>query len=311
MKQNKPKAIILFGPTASGKTDLAIKIANKFNGEIINADSRQFYKEMPIITAMPTDEEFAAAPHHLFEILNPEEDFSVADYLDLARKTSEEIISRGKLPIFVGGSGLYLKVLEKGISPIPATESKMLEELEKYNSQELYEFLKSEDFKMAEKLKPNDRQRVMRALAVVRQTGISLLEWQQKEPEGALDYDFINMVIKQPREVLYNRINTRANKMLETGLMSEVETLYKKYKDLRINSLTSIGFVIFVKFFKNEITQQEAIDKFAQKQRNYAKRQLTWLKNQFNVDFEYKDVDSTFEFLQRRLLDEKKGTSAN
>ncbi|MCP4354098.1 MAG: tRNA (adenosine(37)-N6)-dimethylallyltransferase MiaA [Proteobacteria bacterium] len=301
MVTEKPKAILLFGATASGKTDLAIKIAKKFNGEIINADSRQFYKEMPIITAMPSAEEFAAAKHHLFDCLEVEDDFSVVKYLNMAKDTSEKIIAKGKLPIIVGGTGMYLRVLEQGISPIPETDKNVLKELEKLSTEKLFIMLCKEDLEMSEKLKPNDRQRIIRALAILQQTGKRLLQWQKEKLTGALEYDFIHLVINPPREVLYDRINTRAAKMLDLGLMKEVEHLHNKYGTKRENALTSIGFDIFCDFFENKISEQEAIEKFAQKQRNYAKRQLTWLKNQYKTDLEHKDLEVTFEFLQKRL----------
>ena len=301
MTVKKSKAVLLFGATASGKTDLAIKIAQKFDGEIINADSRQFYKEMPIITAMPSVEEFAAAKHHLFDCLEVGNDFSVAKYLEMAKEVSEKIIAKGKLPIFVGGTGMYLKVLEHGISPIPATDKNLLNDLEKLSTEDLFVKLSQEDYEMALKLTSNDRQRIIRALAVIQQTGKSLLQWQKEELVGALEYDFIHLVINPPRVVLYDRINSRAAKMLGLGVMDEVDRLYKKYGFKRENALTSIGFDIFCDFFEGNISEKKAIEKFAQKQRNYAKRQLTWLKHQYKTDFEHKDLEETFEFLSECL----------
>lgn len=295
------KALIIFGPTASGKTDLAIKLANKFNGEIINADSRQFYKNMPIITAMPSKQEFAQAKHHLFEILEPDADFSVAEYLKLAQKTADDITNRGKLPIFVGGTGLYIKMLEDGISPIPNPPKTMLDELGKQNVSDLYKQLQALDLKMADSLQATDSQRIIRALSVIKHTSKSLLEWQSLPNQGALDYDFIHIALNPERQELYNRINTRALKMLDSGLIEEIKYLNDHYAGQKLNSLTSIGFDIFNDYFSGKILIEQAIEKFSQKQRNYAKRQLTWLNNQYNADYIFDNFNNIVNFLIKKI----------
>ena len=297
----KKQAILIFGPTASGKTALAIEIAKKFNGEIINADSRQFYKNMPIITAMPDAEEFAAAPHHLFECLETDSHFSVAEYLKLAKEKSDEIISRGKLAIFVGGTGLYLKMLEFGISPIPNIKDDLLKDLNSRETADLYAELEHLDPAMHAKLEAKDTQRIIRALGVLKQTGKSLLEWQKIPHEMALDFDFIHLAINPEREVMYNRINTRAAKMVDLGVIDEVKTVLSMYNKDRLNSLSSIGFDVFAAAFNDQMTIQEAVEKFAQKQRNYAKRQITWLRHQYPADLIHEDLDVTFEYLERKL----------
>lgn len=297
----KPKAILLFGPTASGKTALAIELAKKFNGEIINADSRQFYKNMPIITAMPSVEEFNQAPHHLFECLETDSEFSVADYLQLAKQTSDEIISRGKLPIFVGGTGLYLKALEFGLSDIPNINPELFKQFNLSCVEDLYNELESLDAAMAEKLKPTDTQRIIRALGVVKQTGTSLLKWQEQPNKGMLDLDFIHLAINPEREIMYNRINQRAAKMLEQGVVQEVESVINKYGKNNLNSLTSIGFDIFLSAFNSEIPIEEACEKFAQKQRNYAKRQITWLKHQYPTEYTHQELDDTLKFVKNNI----------
>lgn len=295
------KAILLFGPTASGKTSLAIQLAKKFNGEIINADSRQFYKNMPIITAMPSAEEFGQAEHHLFECLETNAEFSVADYLTRAKQVSDDIILRGKIPIFVGGTGLYLKALEFGLSDIPNIDPALFSALNNRDVAELYTELQSLDPLIAEKLKPTDTQRIIRALGVVKQTGVSLLEWQKKPNKGMLKLDFIHLAISPEREVMYDRINKRAEKMIEQGVVAEVETVVNKYGKDNLNSLTSIGFDIFLQAFNSELSMPEACDKFAQKQRNYAKRQITWLKHQYPTEYMHKDIGETFDFIKDNI----------
>ncbi|HAG52993.1 MAG TPA: tRNA (adenosine(37)-N6)-dimethylallyltransferase MiaA [Alphaproteobacteria bacterium] len=297
----KNKAILLFGPTASGKTALAIELAKKFNGEIINADSRQFYKNMPIITAMPSDEEFSAVPHHLFECLETDSEFSVAEYLKLAKQVCDDVAVRGRLPIFVGGTGLYLKMLEFGLSSIPNINKDLFNDLNSMETEDLYSQLNSIDEAMSAKLESNDRQRIIRALGVIKQTGKSLLDWQELPNEGMLDLDFIHLAINPDREVMYNRINSRASKMLELGLIDEVKVVIEKYGQERLNSLTSIGFDIFLDAFNAKLEMNEAIDKFAQKQRNYAKRQITWLKHQYPFELIHEDLDVTFKFVEEKL----------
>ena len=295
------KSILLFGPTASGKTALAIELAKQFNGEIINADSRQFYKNMPIITAMPTADEFSQAPHHLFECLETDAEFSVADYLKEAKKVSDEIIARGKLPIFVGGTGLYLKALEFGLADIPNIEKNLFNELNNRSVEDLYNELQQLDSKMAETLKPTDTQRIIRALGVVKQTGTSLLDWQAKPNKGMLELDFIHLSINPEREVMYDRINKRADKMIEQGVIKEVESVIEKYGKDNLNSLTSIGFDIFLSAFNDELTIEEACTKFAQKQRNYAKRQITWLKHQYPSEYTHVELADTISFVKNKI----------
>lgn len=297
----KQKAILLLGPTASGKTALAIQLANKFNGEIINADSRQFYKQMPIITAMPNEQEFQSALHHLFDILNPDEDFSVAKYLTLAKQKADEIIAKGKLPIFVGGTGLYIKALEFGLSPIPSADEAILQELEDLSFDELMQQLNQLDPQVAKTIKLNDRYRATVALRVIKQTGISIADWHKKPNVNMLDFDFIHLGLNPQREVLYSRINTRADKMIEQGVIAEVKKVLDQYGEQKLNSLTSIGFDIFLSSLKNEISEDKAIELFAQKQRNYAKRQVTWLKNQYPLEHTCDDIQQTLEFVSQRL----------
>lgn len=297
----KNKAILIFGPTASGKTSLAIEVAKKFNGEIINADSRQFYKNMPIITAMPSEDEFSQAPHHLFECLETDSEFSVSDYLLLAKKKSDEIISKGKTPIFVGGTGMYIKMLEFGISPIPNINKDLFNSLSSMEVEDLYLELTEKDLTMAQTLKSNDKQRVIRALGVLKQTGKSLLKWQEMPNEQALDLDFIHIAINPNREDMYSRINLRASKMVDLGLADEVSSVISTYGKENLNSLTSIGFDLFSSAFNGEISMEEAIDKFAQKQRNYAKRQITWLNHQYPTEHTHVNIEDTFKFIKTKI----------
>ncbi len=284
------RAVILFGPTGSGKTAASLEIAKKFSGQIINADSRQIYKEMPIITAMPTAVEQGMVPHHLFEILEPDISFSVTQWLDLAKQKAEEIWQQGGIPIFVGGTGFYLKVLMKGISPIPEADTNLQTEyqyiLEEKGIDALYKELENIDPEWAGNVTPQDTQRILRGLIVYKQTGKKLSEWQSEPLTGALDADFLCLAISPPREILNARIHKRFSMMIENGVVDEVRTLYDRYMQNLSNinmypALKSIGLPIYADFFEGRISLTDAHAISEQQTRRYAKRQRTWLRNSY------------------------------
>ena len=291
------KAIILFGPTAAGKTGASLHLANALNGEIINADSRQIYREMPIITAMPSSEEQSQAPHHLFDFLDPTKAFSVGAWLKLAREKAEHIWQQNKIPIFVGGTGFYLKVLEAGISPMPETDLKILNNFKKQCEEEgvdkLYQDLKRVDPIWAAQTEPEDSHRVLRGLCVFKQTGRTLTSWQSEPPSGFLEANFVKLAISPSRDVLNDRIHRRYQLMIKEGVTHEAENLYSKYlKHLPENEVIppafkSIGLLNYAAYFSGNISEQEAHEKAEQQMRQYAKRQRTWLRNSFEPDFVY------------------------
>ncbi len=284
----KDVAITVFGPTASGKTGMSIGLANTFNGSIINADSRQVYKRMPIITAMPSDEEFAAAEHRLFNFLEPDEPFDVNQYIELATHEAGDLWRQGKVPIFVGGTGFYLQGLEEGISPIPVSDPSIREalmaEVEKVGIEQLHQKLQQVDPKLAETLHATDTQRVLRGLEVFEATGKPLSQWQKQPKAGALDCRFIKIAIIPPREVLYERIHKRFDIMLEEGLVDEMKALKAKGYSPNLSSMTSLGVQEFFSYLDGNMSFEDACGKTLQYMRNYAKRQCTWLRNQYNAD---------------------------
>lgn len=288
------KAILLYGPTAAGKTGVSLHLAKAFGGEIINADSRQIYREMPVITAMPSADEQAQALHHLFDFLPPTENFSVGRWLTLAKEKAEEIWARGGVPIFVGGTGFYLKVLREGISPMPETDSEILNSyqarLEREGSERLYRELCDVDFAWAKKTSPEDSHRLLRGLSVHKQTGIPLSQWQQEPLSGALEADFLALAISPARGVLNERIHRRYGMMIEEGVMEEARHLYDKYlKNMNPDevpppALKSIGLMDYAAFFAGEISEKEAHERVQRQMRQYAKRQRTWLRNSYGAD---------------------------
>lgn len=285
MKTNLPTAICVFGPTASGKTALGINLANALNGEIINADSRQIYQKMPIITAMPSADEFAAAPHHLFSFLKPNKKYSVTQYLEDASKTAEEITSRGRTPIFLGGTGFYLKVLMEGISQTPEVPEEILNELNQQAEEQGLETLVSKlqqvDPEICLKIDLKNKQRVLRALSVYEATGTPFSEFQNAPKEGALAYNFVKVGIMPEREVMYERINNRFDKMLEAGVLQEAQNIINAGYETKNAGVSSIGLKDFFLHIAGEISLQEAADRTAKDQRNYAKRQCTWMRTQY------------------------------
>lgn len=277
----KPKVIVIVGPTASGKSDCAIELAKRIDGEIVSADSMQIYREMNIGTAKVTNEEMSGVKHYMINIVNPDEDFNVAMYKKMAEEALEEIVSKGKTPIIVGGTGLYINTLVNGIefSEIDKDEE-YRKELENRVSAEgidsIYEELKSVDPEATNIIDKNNVRRVIRALEIYKVTGKTKTELD-KESIKETKFDFLMYGIKTDREELYNRINKRIDYMMEQGLVSEVEELNKKYK-LSKTALQGLGYKEVIEYINKNCNYDEMIEKLKMETRRYAKRQITWFK---------------------------------
>lgn len=277
----KPKVIVIVGPTASGKSDCAIELAKRIDGEIVSADSMQIYREMNIGTAKVTTEEMSGVKHYMINIVNPDEDFNVAMYKKMAEEALEEIVSKGKTPIIVGGTGLYINTLVNGIefSEIDKDEE-YRKELENRVSAEgidsIYEELRSVDPEAANIIDKNNVRRVIRALEIYKVTGKTKTELD-KESIKETKFDFLMYGIKTDREELYNRINKRIDYMMEQGLVSEVEELNKKYK-LSKTALQGLGYKEVIEYINKNCNYDEMIEKLKMETRRYAKRQITWFK---------------------------------
>ena len=273
----KQKVIAVVGPTASGKTALAIKLAHKKNGEIISADSRLVYKGFDIASAKPTMEEREGIPHHLIDIVEPEIDYTAGDYARDGKKAIEDILSRGKLPIIAGGTGLYFRVLlEHYDLPQVETNYKLRAKLEQKSKEELTENLKIIDIEAYNNLtKDTSRRRLIRILELITtlQKPLSEIE-KQKEPE--YDVEWIMPELKS-REWLYDRINKRVDLMAEQGIVEETKTLLAKHGRIK-NFTETIGYKEILSYLDGDLTLDEALDKLKQHTRNYAKRQLTWFR---------------------------------
>ena len=282
-KKLKHKVIVIVGPTASGKTALSIELAKKINGEIVSCDSMQIYKDMNIGSAKPTIDEMQGIKHYLIDVANPDERFSVAEYKKQAEAAIEEIILKGKMPIVIGGTGLYADSLIFGIE-YPELEydeeyRKSLEEMAKTDEglKELYRRAKEIDEEAINKISENDRKRIIRILEIYHQTGKSKTELEIESRKNEVKYDYRVFAINMDREVLYDRINKRVDLMIENGLIDEVKYLLEKYKAFP-TAMQGLGYKEVVQYLNNELTKDEMIDKIKQETRRYAKRQLTWFR---------------------------------
>lgn len=276
------KVIVICGPTASGKTGLSIELAKKIDGEVVSCDSMQIYKDMTIGTAKPTEEEMQGIKHYLIDCVSPDTRYSVADYKRDAIKAIEEIASKGKVPIVVGGTGLYLESLVRGIdySEIEVDEA-YREELNKLEQEkglsELYEMARKIDETAASKISPNDKKRICRILEIYHSIGKTKTELEKESRKNGVQYDYVLFGINMDREKLYERINKRVDIMLEQGLIEEVRNLINKYSEFP-TALQGLGYKEVVEYFDGVTTKEEMIEKIKQETRRYAKRQITWFK---------------------------------
>ncbi len=279
----KQKVIVIVGPTASGKTALSIELAKQINGEIVSCDSMQIYKDMNIGSAKPTKEEMQGIKHYMIDIIRPDQRFSVAEYKKQAESAIEEILSKGKIPIVIGGTGLYANSLIYGIeyNEIDLDEQyrNQLEEiaLTDEGMKELYKQAIKIDNKAMEKISPNDKKRIIRILEIYHSTGKTKTEMELESRKNGVKYDYKVFAIDIKRDILYDRINRRVDIMIENGLIQEVKDLLKKY-DKFPTAMQGLGYKEVVEYIEGDITKEEMIEKIKQETRRYAKRQLTWFR---------------------------------
>lgn len=288
------KLFILAGPTAVGKTDISIEVAKKIDGEIISADSMQIYKYMNIGSAKIAKGEMQEIPHYLIDIINPKENFNVSRYKNLAEKTIEDIYSRNKFPMLVGGTGLYINSL---ICNYGFTDAKVdvnyrnyLENLAKVQGREyVHSLLKDIDAVSYERLYPNDLKRVVRALEVHKLTGKTIGEFNSKDSLYDIPYKIYYFVLNMDRVKLYERINKRVDLMIEKGLIDEVKNLKSMGYTKDMQSMKGIGYKELIRYLEGDISLDEAVYLIKKGSRNYAKRQLTWFRKDERVIWVNKD----------------------
>ena len=291
----KDKLIIIMGPTAVGKTNLSIELAKSINGEIISADSMQVYKYMNIGTAKIKESEMSGIPHHLIDEVYPDDSFTVSDYQKKAKKLIKEINQKGKVPIVVGGTGLYINSLVYDLNfglvpPNPKFRDEM-ETLALVNGNDyIYNKLLKLDPDAKNSISVNDRKRIIRALEICTSTKKTLSHYNEDFRNEVRDYDLFMFCLSMNREKLYSRINYRVDLMMEEGLIQEVESILKEGYKKDLVSLQGIGYKELIMYLNGEISLDESIDLIKQKSRNYAKRQLTWFRRDNRI--EWIDVDS-------------------
>ncbi|HAM80421.1 tRNA (adenosine(37)-N6)-dimethylallyltransferase MiaA [Ornithinibacillus bavariensis] len=284
----KQKVIAIVGPTAVGKTMLSIEIAKRFNGEIISGDSMQVYRGMDIGTAKITEEEMQGIPHHMLNIKNPDESFSVADFQYYVQQYIEEIASRNRLPIIVGGSGLYIQAVLQGYNfsdekRDDVLTQKLEAEMNTLGIEPLFRRLEVIDPIQAAKIHPHNFRRVIRALEIYEKTGLTMTEYQQRQSNEST-YDSMLIGLEMERDILYNRINNRIDEMVSNGLIDEVRKLlengYENYQ-----SMKAIGYKELIPYVKGEKGLEECLELLKRNSRRYAKRQFTWFKNKMDVNW--------------------------
>lgn len=296
-----PKILVIVGPTASGKTRMAVELAQRHNGEVISADSMQIYRTMDIGTAKPTQEEMGGIPHHMIDVADPEEDFSVARYVEMAAQCVDDVLARGKLPIVAGGTGLYIDSLLSGrtfasFSPDSALRGELEQELAEKGGQAMLEALAQVDPEAAQRLHPNDHKRIIRALEVYRSTGKTITQHNRETQAIPPRYDALTIGLAfQDRQAMWRRIDQRVDEMVAAGLEDEVRRLLTSGISPKCTAMQAIGYKEFTQALSGEMTWQEAADVVKLRSRQYAKRQLTWFGRNPNTRWVRWDDPPEFE----------------
>lgn len=276
--------IVITGPTATGKTALGVALAQELNGEVVSADSMQIYRRMDIGTAKPTPEELQAVPHHMIDIIEPSAPYSVAQYVQDASRCIDDIVSRGRQPILVGGTGLYIDSLISGRTFAdhpgdPATRQALADRYDVVGGEAMWQELAKVDPERAEKLHPRDKRRIVRALEVFQLTGKTITEHDAETRRLPPRYHAMQIALTfADRTQLYNRIDRRVDLMVAAGLFHEVQTLLEEGLDAHCTAMQAIGYKEVVCALQGALTEQDAIALIKQESRRYAKRQLTWLR---------------------------------
>jgi tRNA dimethylallyltransferase len=306
-----PAIVIICGPTASGKTRFAIELAERVDGEIVGADSLQVYRHLDIGTAKPTDEERARVPHHVIDFLEPDQLFNAARYKQLADEAIADIRSRQRVPLVVGGTGLYLRILVRGIFEAPkadhALRKRLREEIKAYGVEQLYRRLELVDPALAARVEPHDKNRIMRGLEIYEQTGIPLSVHQEVHDFGDNDYRVLKIGLHVPREVLYERIEARSKRMMQAGLPEEYRRLRTAGFAADLKPMLSLGYRQMGDLERGERSPEEALRDLVRETKRYAKRQLTWFRKDPDLhwlDPGQADVERVAKDVRRFLTDE-------
>lgn len=283
----KPTVYVIGGPTASGKSNLAVELAKRINGEIISADSMQIYKDMSIGTAKITPEEMQGINHYLIDFVSPDERYSVSSFKKDAEKAIEAILAKGKVPIIVGGTGLYIDSLILGIEfqdeKIDTEYRESLNKIaEEQGLQKLYNMAQAIDPVAMKKISENDKKRIIRVLEIYHKTGKTKTEQELESRKSKIKYNYKVFAITMDRQVLYEKIEKRVDKMIEQGLIDEVQGILNKYQKFP-TAMQGLGYKEVVEYLENKTTKEEMVEKIKKETRHYAKRQLTWFRKNKNI----------------------------
>jgi len=277
---------LIAGPTASGKSAVALKLAERTGGVIINADSAQVYRDLPVLSAAPSREERARVEHRLYGIRDGADPCSAADWAEMAKAEVSDVLMSGRLPILVGGTGLYIRTLLDGIAPVPTINADVRRRVRTAGAEANLVDLRKSDSEAAARLNPNDRIRIARALEVVLSTGRTLADWQARREGGiGKDVSLTPLILLPPRQWLYERSDRRFEAMIESGAIEEVEALLARKLDPSLPIMRAIGVREIAAFLAGEIDREEMVRRGSQATRNYAKRQYTWFSHQPPADW--------------------------
>lgn len=283
----KPKLVIILGPTAVGKSAVALELATQIGGEIINADSQQVYRQMNIGTGKPAEADRARVPHHLIDVVDPDEEFNAAIYRRLALERIDQIHERGKTVVVCGGTGLYLKALTRGLffgpEQNPEVRGELAREIQEKGLSALYHRLTEVDPAAHSRIHPNDRQRIIRALEVYQLTGKPMSQWQQEHGFGDEPFDTLKIGLQRERTELYDLINGRCDRMIEEGLLDEVRELVAQGYTLDLKPLQSVGYRQMGLVLQGMLIVEKAVEEMKQETRHLAKRQLTWFRGDHEI----------------------------
>ncbi len=304
----KNNLFVLIGPTAIGKTSISIKLAENMNGEIISADSMQIYKFMNVGTAKITNDEMKSIPHYMIDIIYPDEEFTVANFRDRANQLIIDINKRNKLPMVVGGTGLYINSLVYDLTFTKVAPNfdirNRLESLEeKYGSKYLHQELEKIDSISAERINPNDKKRIIRALEIYEVTGRTMSEYNKDFRKPREDNNLIMIGLNMERSILYDRINQRVDIMIQGGLIEEVKNLIAMGYNKELVSMQGIGYKEIIMYLEGDISLNDSIELIKQGTRNYAKRQLTWFKRDNRIKWVEVDKFSNVDELCKHIID--------
>jgi tRNA dimethylallyltransferase len=293
----EPKLIIVLGPTAAGKSAIALALAEEIGGEIINADSQQVYRSMDIGTGKPSKEERDRVAHHIIDVVDPNEEFNVALFRQLATDSVYDIASRGRKAIVCGGTGLYIRALTKGLFVGPGQEPKiraaLRAEVQEHGLDSLYQRLKRVDPPSTSWIHPHDQQRIVRALEVFELTGKAMSEWQREHRFDERRFETLKIGLDRPREELYALIDRRCERMIEDGLVDEVKHLVAMGYDLKLKSLSSVGYRHVGLFLSGAMPLHDAMTLMKRDTRRLAKRQLTWFRREREVQWRHPERERT------------------